>query len=108
MVVIMRPLILSLLLCSARLMAQRDIPPGSLNQPERLEWFRDQGFGLFIHWSLDSQTGVVISHSLAGADEAYTRRFFEDLPRSFRSEEHTSELQSLRHIVCRLLLENNI
>src|SRR5437899_8416302 len=24
---------------------------------------------------------------------------------AFRSEEHTSELQSLRHIVCRLLLE---
>src|SRR5205814_2758132 len=24
---------------------------------------------------------------------------------SFRSEEHTSELQSLRHLVCRLLLE---
>src|SRR5205814_9544447 len=24
-----------------------------------------------------------------------------------RSEEHTSELQSLRHLVCRLLLENN-
>src|SRR5438045_4611978 len=26
-------------------------------------------------------------------------------PRSSRSEEHTSELQSLRHLVCRLLLE---
>src|SRR5258705_7543501 len=26
-------------------------------------------------------------------------------PPSFRSEEHTSELQSLRHLVCRLLLE---
>src|SRR5947199_5016921 len=26
-------------------------------------------------------------------------------PRSLRSEEHTSELQSLRHLVCRLLLE---
>src|SRR5258705_9882745 len=25
--------------------------------------------------------------------------------RDFRSEEHTSELQSLRHLVCRLLLE---
>src|ERR1039458_5083108 len=25
--------------------------------------------------------------------------------RTFRSEEHTSELQSLRHLVCRLLLE---
>src|SRR5258705_9362379 len=27
------------------------------------------------------------------------------LRRSLRSEEHTSELQSLRHLVCRLLLE---
>src|SRR5258705_5921703 len=27
------------------------------------------------------------------------------LPRRLRSEEHTSELQSLRHLVCRLLLE---
>src|SRR5437899_7821226 len=26
-------------------------------------------------------------------------------PRAARSEEHTSELQSLRHLVCRLLLE---
>lgn len=33
--------------------AQREIPPGSLNKPERLEWFRDLGLGLFIHWSVD-------------------------------------------------------
>ncbi len=65
------------------LSAQRDMPPGSLNKPERLEWLSDQGFGMFIHWSVDSQTGVVISHSLAGADEAYTKRFFEDLPKTF-------------------------
>jgi alpha-L-fucosidase len=76
--------ILSLvLLFGGALWAQRDIPPGSLNKPERLEWLRDQGFGMFIHWSVDSQTGVVISHSLAGADEAYTRRFFEELPKTF-------------------------
>ena len=79
----MRRFSLSFLLSSALLLAQRDIPPGSLNQPERLEWFRGQGFGLFIHWSVDSQTGVVISHSLAGADEAYTKRFFEELPKTF-------------------------
>src|SRR5437899_8145939 len=30
---------------------------------------------------------------------------FEDQPVKSRSEEHTSELQSLRHLVCRLLLE---
>jgi len=81
--VIMRRLTVSFLLCGALLPAQRDIPPGSLNRPERMEWFRDQGFGLFIHWSVDSQTGVVISHSLAGADEAYTKRFFEELPKTF-------------------------
>src|SRR5437899_8687366 len=29
----------------------------------------------------------------------------DDHPQPLRSEEHTSELQSLRHLVCRLLLE---
>src|SRR5437899_10114421 len=29
----------------------------------------------------------------------------DELPKRRRSEEHTSELQSLRHLVCRLLLE---
>ncbi len=53
------------------------------NRPERLEWFRDQGLGLFIHWSIDSQLGVIISHSLAGASKAYTDRFYRDLPSTF-------------------------
>lgn len=53
------------------------------NRPERLEWFRDQGFGMFIHWSLDSQLGSVISHSMAGASGDYLRRFIFDLPRTF-------------------------
>src|SRR5713226_3820634 len=53
------------------------------NRPERLEWFRDMGFGLFIHWSVDSQIGTVISHSLVGASQDYTRRFFTELPRTF-------------------------
>src|SRR5437899_13048786 len=34
-----------------------------------------------------------------------TRRRDHDAIPSSRSEEHTSELQSLRHLVCRLLLE---
>jgi alpha-L-fucosidase len=38
-----------------------------LNKPERLEWLKDAGFGMFIHFSFDSQLGVVISHSMAGA-----------------------------------------
>src|SRR5205814_10332863 len=39
---------------------------------------------------------------------AHERRHFAALAehaRALRSEEHTSELQSLRHLVCRLLLE---
>src|SRR5262245_9085191 len=36
------------------------------------------------------------------ADRLHNMRTLEHLP---RSEEHTSELQSLRHLVCRLLLE---
>src|ERR1035438_10839106 len=30
---------------------------------------------------------------------------FQEMLAAYRSEEHTSELQSLRHLVCRLLLE---
>ena len=53
------------------------------NRPERLEWFRDLGLGLFIHWSLDSQVGAVISHSMVGASEDYLERYVAELPRSF-------------------------
>jgi alpha-L-fucosidase len=60
-----------------------ELKDGLDNKPERLEWFRDLGFGMFIHWSLDSQIGSVISHSLAGASDDYRARFFGDLPRSF-------------------------
>jgi alpha-L-fucosidase len=75
---------LSVLTCSA---AADDPEVGSLNKQERLEWFRDQGFGLFIHWSVDSQLGVVISHSLVGASPEYTDRFFGDLPKTFDPHE---------------------
>ncbi|WP_425422129.1 alpha-L-fucosidase [Phaeodactylibacter xiamenensis] len=53
------------------------------NQPEREAWLRDAGFGMFIHWSVDAQLGTVISHSLVGASEDYTRRYFEELPKTF-------------------------
>lgn len=53
------------------------------NKPEKLEWLKDAGFGLFIHWSVDAQVGTVISHSLVGASDAYARDFFEELPKTF-------------------------
>lgn len=53
------------------------------NQAERLEWLQDNGFGLFVHWSVDSQLGSVISHSLVGASDDYTKKFFNELPKTF-------------------------
>src|SRR5205814_10257861 len=51
---------------------------------------------------LDPRTGEVLA-MVGGVD------FFDDQQPAaqinMRSEEHTSELQSLRHLVCRLLLE---
>ncbi len=54
-----------------------------LNKPERVQWLGDAGFGMFVHFSFDSQLGVVISHSLVGASDDYTNRFFHDLPQTF-------------------------
>jgi alpha-L-fucosidase len=82
--------------CSA---AVDDPEVGSLNKQERLEWFRDQGFGLFIHWSVDSQLGVVISHSLVGASPEYTERFFDELPKTFDPQEfHPLDWARLAHL----------
>lgn len=53
------------------------------NHPDRLEWLKDAGFGLFVHWSLDSQVGSVISHSLVGASDDYIRWFIDELPTTF-------------------------
>lgn len=53
------------------------------NKPAREQWFIDMGFGMFIHWSMDSQVGAVISHSMAGASEDYLYRFVNDLPKIF-------------------------
>ena len=53
------------------------------NKPERSEWFQNLGMGMFIHWSMDSQLGVVISHSMAGASDDYLDRFVNELPASF-------------------------
>ncbi|MCP4639949.1 MAG: alpha-L-fucosidase [bacterium] len=53
------------------------------NAPGRDKWFMDLALGMFIHWGVDSQLGSVISHSLAGASEDYTRRFFTELPKTF-------------------------
>ncbi len=53
------------------------------NDKVKTEWFKNQGLGLFIHWSMDSQLGSVISHSMVGASNDYLKRYINDLPKTF-------------------------
>ncbi|MGD9328858.1 MAG: alpha-L-fucosidase, partial [Cyclobacteriaceae bacterium] len=59
------------------------LPVTSQNKPEKERWLKDAGFGMFIHWSMDSQLGIVISHSTVAASEDYTNRYFNELPKTF-------------------------
>src|SRR5436853_1233631 len=54
-----------------------------------------------------SKAAAVCPDALEGARyyRVWTWRWQDQLRVPRRSEEHTSELQSLRHLVCRLLLE---
>src|SRR5258705_1442446 len=49
-----------------------------------------------------TRPGSAVSHRRRAGPRAENHRRVVD---AIRSEEHTSELQSLRHLVCRLLLE---
>ncbi len=53
------------------------------NKQDRVDWLRDAGFGMFIHFGIDSQLGIVISHSLVGASDDYVNRYFNELPKTF-------------------------
>jgi alpha-L-fucosidase len=53
------------------------------NRDERIGWFRGLGVGLFVHWSVDSQLGSVISHSMVGASQDYLDRYIRELPGTF-------------------------
>src|ERR1035438_10722348 len=56
--------------------------------------------------TLSSNSIVGVAHFQSYTAATDCPAFFDDLPLTgTRSEEHTSELQSLRHLVCRLLLE---
>src|ERR1035438_10670977 len=68
--------------------------PDSLHVPPNLARLRRAGFGF------DAPRAFSLRTARLGFSSITRNR----LPR-YRSEEHTSELQSLRHLVCRLLLE---
>ncbi len=76
-------LLLLCVLATAATSASADEAGLDRNRPERLEWLQDAGFGMFVHWSVDSQVGSVISHSLAGASDDYQNWYFQELPKTF-------------------------
>jgi alpha-L-fucosidase len=78
--------VLLLLLASFAVQAQQ-----RTNRPAGVEVFRDRGFGLFIHWSVDAPLGGVISHSLVGAAPDYVERFFRILPQHFNPVRYRPE-----------------
>src|SRR5258705_2252979 len=51
------------------------------------------------------QVSVFLATRLTEHIGIFSQSTYSGEDRHFRSEEHTSELQSLRHLVCRLLLE---
>src|SRR5215831_17476412 len=53
----------------------------------------------------DIYMGCAMPEAEQGMNVARVAAFRAGIPYTVRSEEHTSELQSLRHLVCRLLLE---
>jgi len=56
---------------------------GNKNKPARQEWLSDLGFGMFIHFNVDAQLGITISHSLVGASDDYVKRYYNELPKTF-------------------------
>jgi alpha-L-fucosidase len=60
---------------------------GNRNKPEREDWLRDFGFGMFIHFTFDSQLGIVPSHSMVGASDDFLKRFILELPETFDPKE---------------------
>lgn len=61
------------------------------NKPALDEKFMDMGFGIFIHWSMDSQLGSVISHSMVGANEEYIEKYMNELPKTFYPDKFDSD-----------------
>jgi alpha-L-fucosidase len=78
--------LVALCLFGPLVLAQQPAAQSRGNDPAAVETFRDRGFGMFIHWSVDGPLGGVISHSLVGASPDYVDRFFRTLPGYFNPD----------------------
>jgi alpha-L-fucosidase len=89
--ILMTTMIASFFLSNAQTTNERGVDFLDLNKPQRLEWLKDAGFGMFIHFSFDSQLGIVISHSMVGASDEYLNRFIHELPQTFNPKEFSGD-----------------
>ncbi len=84
--------LLSVLAAAPICLAQTTSKPqlaGSLkNNRAREAEFMDWGLGMFVHWSLDSQLGSVISHSMDYASQKYLDRYINELPKTFNPDQY--------------------
>jgi alpha-L-fucosidase len=62
-----------------------------LNDKDREEEFMDWGLGMFVHWSMDSQLGSVISHSMVGASDDYLDEYINELPKTFNPVDYNPD-----------------
>ena len=80
-----------LLLLTSPLGADQQTSYDLRNDPARNEEFMDWGMGMFIHWSMDSELGSVISHSMVGASDDYMERYINELPQYFNPKDYDPE-----------------
>ena len=83
--------LLFLLLLAPLWLLGQTTSPSIKNSRAALEWFKDAGLGLRIHWGLESQLGISMGQSLLGASPSFQKRFFEELPTSFNPHDFEAQ-----------------
>ncbi|MCL3779007.1 alpha-L-fucosidase [Prolixibacteraceae bacterium JC049] len=78
----------SVTIAKAQIAADAKASDYNRNNPKMEEWLQDAGFGLFMHWSMDSQLGTVISHTIVGSSEDYQDRYYNELPKTFNPNKY--------------------
>src|ERR1035441_10376207 len=115
----MKPLLAALLLAAAAAAQTTPAPaPDAALDAAKLKTALDRATRTLLAWPNPNRSRADTARLAAPAageervvfmgdsiTDGWGRRYGKFFPGKPRSEEHTSELQSLRHLVCRLLLE---
>src|SRR2546423_8693498 len=83
--------------------AWHDVSPGD-DLPRDFQAVIEIPLGSNVKYELDKRSGLLKVDRIIHSAVFYPANY-GFIPQTYRSEEHTSELQSLAYLVCRLLLE---